>query len=178
MQYRSTNPDGRYTHQGGAFVAGVEYGSGIELNPTSSGADPTILPAGDEANKGITLKAKGTGTATIGDSSNTVRILGANVQIAGSTAPFAGFQRQLSTAISTPNFNSSGSMGVISTVTMAGVNSSHVIVYNALNLSTGILLTDVFPGSTVGSLNLKWNKYSTTTIAASTCRIRFLAIKF
>lgn len=74
MNYRSTNADGRYVHFGGALVSGAEFGSGIELNPNSSGANPNIMPAGDETNKGITLKAKGSGTVTIGDSSNSVQL--------------------------------------------------------------------------------------------------------
>lgn len=83
MQYRSTNVIG-YSHHGGALVVGVEQESGIELNPTSSGASPTIIPAGDETNKGIILKGKGTGAVTIGDSSQAVTI-------AGGTA-FKGFK--------------------------------------------------------------------------------------
>lgn len=66
MLYRSTNADGRFVHYGGALVAGVEFGSGIELNPTSSGAIPRIQPAGDEQNKDIAIIGKGTGGVYIG----------------------------------------------------------------------------------------------------------------
>lgn len=185
MNYRSTNADGRYVHFGGALVSGAEFGSGIELNPNSSGANPNIMPAGDETNKGITLKAKGTGTVTIGDSSNSLTVTapsvvfssGAVVQI-GSTAPFAGFIRQISTAVATPDFNSTGFMNVISTVTMAGVNSSHFIVCNPTNLSTAVHITRAWVGSTAGSVNLAWTKNSTVTIAASTATVRFLALRF
>ena len=185
MEYRSTNADGRFVHYGGALVAGVSFGSGIELNPNSSGANPNVMPAGDETNKGITLKGKGTGTVTIGDSSNSLTVAapsvvfssGAVVQV-GSTAPWAGFVRQISTGVATPDFNSTGTMNVISTVTMTGVNSSHFIVCNPINLSTAVHITRAWAGSTAGSVNLHWLKDSTVTIAVSTATVRLLAIRF
>src|SRR3990167_10728913 len=87
MQYRSTNTVG-YTHRGGAFVVGVEQGHGVELNPVNSTAStgvPNVMPAGDDANIGLVIQAKGTGALTLGNSSNTVAILGTTVQV-GSTA--------------------------------------------------------------------------------------------
>jgi len=74
VNYRSTNNTG-YTHHNGAFVVGVELGSGIELNPTSSAATPNIMPAGDEANKSITIQGKGTGGVQIGANSTSGQIL-------------------------------------------------------------------------------------------------------
>jgi hypothetical protein len=168
MQIRSTNTDGA-THFGGSVVAGHNSSHGVEIFGGSTGG--SITPIGDDANISLTVRAKGTGVLAIGDSSNTV-------QFAGSTSPFAGMVRVVSTAVATPNFNSTGSMGLISTITIAGVNSSHLVLANPTNLSTGTLLTDVFAGSTAGSVNLKWNKYSTTTIAASTATIRFLIFRF
>lgn len=69
MIYRSTNT--HFTHHQGALVAGVELGSGVELNPTSSGAAPTILPCGDESNKSLIIGGKGTGGVQLGQSSTT-----------------------------------------------------------------------------------------------------------
>lgn len=76
MNYRSTNVIEGGSAQGGALLIGAEAGSGIELNPASSGVAPNIMPAGDETNKAITLKGKGTGGVTIGDSSQAVTIAG------------------------------------------------------------------------------------------------------
>jgi hypothetical protein len=74
MLYKSTNSEHRFTHFGGALVIGHEFGSGIELNPTSSGADPNIMPAGDESAKNLRLQGKGTGGVVFGASSTrTVR---------------------------------------------------------------------------------------------------------
>jgi hypothetical protein len=69
MLYKSTNSEHRFTHFGGALVIGHEFGSGIELNPTSSGADPNIMPAGDESAKNLRLQGKGTGGVVFGASS-------------------------------------------------------------------------------------------------------------
>lgn len=71
MYYRSTNAEGRFVHYGGALVAGVEFGSGIELNPTSSGGVARIQPAGDESNKDIALLGKGTGGVFLGSTAAT-----------------------------------------------------------------------------------------------------------
>lgn len=66
MQYRSTNTTG-YVHYGGALIAGVEHGGGIELNPvTSTSGVPRIQPAGDEQNKSIAILGKGTGGVLLG----------------------------------------------------------------------------------------------------------------
>ncbi len=202
MNYRSTNVLQGGSHTGGALVVGVEAGSGIELNATSSGNAPTILPAGDEANKGLTIAAKGTGTLTLGSSANqplvitssavtfptggsfafgsnsTVVLSTGSVLQVGSTAPFAGFVRFTSTDVATPNFNSTAFFGIVSTYTLPGINSSHYVFANPTNLSTAIVLSDVWAGSTAGSVNLKWNKISTITISASTATIRFLVVRF
>ena len=185
FNYRSTNTTG-YTHFGGALVVGSELGSGIELNPNSSGSAPNIMPAGDETNKGIGLYSKGSGTISIGSSANqpvsfvstAVTLSSGSVLQVGSTAPFAGFIRQISTGVATPDFTSTGMMGIISTETMVGVNSSHFVLANPVNLSTAVHITRAWAGSTAGSINLHWTKISTVTIAASTATVRFLAFRF
>lgn len=70
MDYRSTNTTG-YSHHGGALVVGKELGSGIEFNPTSSGAAPTIIAAGDESNKSLIIGGKGSGGIQVGQNSTT-----------------------------------------------------------------------------------------------------------
>lgn len=71
MEYRSTNAEGRFVHFGGALVAGVAFGSGIELNPTSSGGVARIQPVGDESAKSIAILGKGTGGVYIGSTAAT-----------------------------------------------------------------------------------------------------------
>jgi hypothetical protein len=183
MNNRSTG-----THFGTDVVSNVESSHGVRLTGGSTGG--VVEAFGDDANISLSIAGKGTGATRIGNSSSPVSLAGAATLTAGaiissgqtlqvgSTAPFAGFIRVESTSVATPNFNSTGSMGIVSTHTIAGVNSSHFILANAINVSTGVLLTDVFAGSTAGSVNLKWNKYSTTTIAASTATIRFLIVRF
>lgn len=84
MIYRSTNADGRYVHFGGAFVVGSEYYNGVEINPSSTNTAAKIEAAGDDTNVGLTIVGKGTGQVTIGNSSNTVALLG--TVLLGSTA--------------------------------------------------------------------------------------------
>ncbi len=91
MNYRSTNVDNHFVHFGGAIVNGVQEGRGIELNPASTGASPNIQPVGDDANIGLTVAAKGTGQLTLGNSSNTVAILG-TAQIGSTASGSLGFK--------------------------------------------------------------------------------------
>lgn len=113
MNYRSTNNTG-YTHHNGALVVGVELGSGIELNPTSSGAAATILPAGDETAKNLLIGGKGTGGIQIG---------------AASTTPFSLIQRYLF-QVTVPALSSAGASGSAadSTVTFSGASTSDVYI--------------------------------------------------
>lgn len=166
MEYRSANPG---MHISNDVVAGVGSSHGIQIGGGSTGG--VVQTVADDTSANLTLKAKGLGTVVVGDSSNTV-------QFAGSTAPFAGFVRVISTAVATPNFNSTGLFGIVSTVTVSGVNSSHIILSNPINLSTAVVLSDVWAGSTANSVNLKWNKLSTVTVSASTATIRFLVFRF
>lgn len=96
MDYRSSNAEGRHVHFGGEVIGGVEYGRGIALVPhASTGAAnrPEVNPVGDDANIGLRVRAKGTGALTLGDSSNTLGLLGTSIQIGSTTAdslPFKG----------------------------------------------------------------------------------------
>lgn len=66
MDYRSSNADGRFVHFGGAVVAGVEFGNGVELNPASTGAAPVVTAAGDDSAINLIVKGKGTGGVFLG----------------------------------------------------------------------------------------------------------------
>ena len=67
MEYR--NP-GAASHLGKGFITGVDSNVGIEHDGS------TIISASDSAASGLTVRAKGTGTLNLGDSSNTVFING------------------------------------------------------------------------------------------------------
>lgn len=185
MNFRSSNA--AFVHFGGDVVSNVESSHGVMLTGGSTGG--VVQPVGDDANISLAVAGKGTGAVRVGNSSSPVILNGAvtssgsmvissgqTLQV-GSTAPFAGFVRQESTAVATPNFNSTGNMTVVSTVTMAGINSSCLILANGINLSNGVTV-DAFAGSTAGSINVRWNKTSTVVIGASTATIRFVAIRF
>lgn len=184
MNNRST---GASVHYGGEIISNVESSHGVRLSGGSTGG--VVEAFGDDANISLNVAGKGTGATKLGNSSSPVTLAGA-VTMTGSavlssgttlqvnsTAPFAGFVRQESTAVATPNFNSTGNMTVVSTITMAGINSSCFLVANGINLSNGVTI-DAYAGSTAGSINVRWNKTSTVTIAASTATIRLLAIRF
>jgi hypothetical protein len=120
MEYRSTNGLGKYVHFGGAVIAGAEFGSGIELNPNSSGSNAVITAVGDETNKGITLAGKGTGATQLGNSSAVVRI-------GTSTTGFASVQMAL-LQFTIPALSTSGTAGSAadSTVTFAGATTNSI----------------------------------------------------
>ncbi len=96
MTYRSTNADGRFVHFGGALVAGVEFGNGIELNPSSTGASPVIQPCGDDAAINLILKGKGTGGVLLGSTAaGAVAFKGAVAQVSTYSHGAIGESRSL-----------------------------------------------------------------------------------
>lgn len=161
MEYRSTNADGNFVHFGGALVAGANSGSGIELNPNSSGSNPIITSAGDETNKGLTVRGKGTGTLVLGSSvgsqtinaqtvtvNSTSLVLGAgvgssitlnssaNVIGAASTTPIAFIQRYR-VDYTVPAMSSFS--GAETTVTVTGLTTNSVLfLQNRLKLNSTI----------------------------------------
>lgn len=147
MEYRSTNPDGRYVHFGGAVVAGVESGSGIELNPNSSGVAPIIQPVGDETAKNLLIKGKGTGGVIVGNSSGT-----ALKEIRGFTVHF------------TPPELSTGAAGAVaSTHTVAGLSTGTVLMFTPVNPMSE-LITVRAACSTANELKLIFGNLTASTI--------------
>lgn len=170
MLYRSTNIDGQYTHHMGAIVAGVNSSHGVEIDGGSTGG--MVRAIGDDANISLQLVPKGTGPLILGNSSTPVFV-------AGSTAPFLGPIRFTDTAVVTPNFATSNIMVMETTHVIAGVNSSHVIVANGVNLSTDCALLYCYPSaSTAGDVHCRFIKASTLTVAASTATMNFLIFRF
>ena len=108
MEYR--NP-GAATHLGKGFIEGVDSNVGIELDGS------TIVSASDSAASGLTVRAKGTGTLNLGDSSNVINIGGSTVgiKIIGGVS-----------TITVPNMPAN-SLGV-STITAAGISTGDLIL--------------------------------------------------
>jgi hypothetical protein len=156
MQYRSTNAFGA-THFGGALVVGAELESGIELNPTSSGASVVITAAGDETNKGIILKGKGTGAVQIGDSSQAVSIGGGTAfkgfKVDTGTTQFAAISSgqtlevPLSTAVTGVNAGDLWSIETVITPTVITFGGARIDV----DVTTRVTMVLQNPGSTAGS---------------------------
>ena len=108
MEYRNS---GAASHLGKGFVSGVDSNVGVEIDGS------TILSASDSAASGLTVRAKGTGTLNLGDSSNTINIGASTVQM-----KFIG---GLST-ITVPNMP--GASQAVSTVTMTGISTGDLIL--------------------------------------------------
>lgn len=179
MQFRSTNA--KFVHFGGDIVSNVDDSShGVKLSGGSTGG--VVEPVGDETNIALTVRPKGSGPMQVG-ASGTITIGTSNgaIQMGGSTAPFAGFIRHTDTAIATPNFNTTNAMVVESSVTITGVNSSHFVLGKVV--SNGVASTDFTVGdfrttSTANEVLFTFTKHSTVTVAASTCQMNFLVIRF
>lgn len=147
MNYRSTNTTG-HVHFGGAVVAGVEQGSGIELNGASSGSSPVIAPVGDEDNKSLIIKGKGTGGVQIGSSGSVMtETLTAVVHF-------------------TPPTLSTGANSVaLSTHTVTGVSSGTVLHFQPANAINN-LYTLRAHCSTVNELKLIWGNHGKSTLGS------------
>ena len=162
MDYRSTNADGRYVHFGGALVAGATYGSGIELNPNSSGTAPIIQPVGDETAKDLQIKGKATGGIRLG---------------LNSTTPVVLVQRYLVQA-TVPALSSASSAE--STVAVTGLTTNSVLI-----LQNRVKLNSTVTGVTVGArcstadeLVIEWHNVSQSSLSGSTQSFYLLQFGF
>lgn len=184
FNYRSTNGIG-YTHFGGAMVVGTEVGSGIELNPASTGTAPNIMPAGDETNIGITLQSKGTGTITIGSSANQplviastgVTMAGSIKLGSGSTTSVSLLQRYL-VQWTVPALSSGASAE--STVTVTGLTTNSILVFQPrviLN-STVVGVAATVRCSTANELVIINHNISESSLSGSTQSAYLLQFSF
>lgn len=162
MEYRSTNPDGRYTHWGGANVIGVEFGSGIEINPNSSGSAPNIIPCGDEAAKSLTIGGKGTGGVQIGVNSTTPVTLAQRYRV----------------DFTVPALSSASSAE--STVTLVGLSTSSILVLqNRIKLNSTVTGVTVNARcSTADELTIEFHNISQSSLSGSTQSAYLLEFRF
>lgn len=176
MNYRSTNTTG-YVHFGGAGIFGVEQGSGIELNPNSSGSAPVIMPAGDETNKGLTLASKGTGTITVGSSANQPLIVTSTSVTIGSGGAFAGIQQY--TVQFTPAVLAA-STSVQSTITVAGLATNSALFFTPTTPGLSMAYAFRVQCSTAAELRFTQQNITASTIGTgeSTARGILLEVRF
>lgn len=186
MEFRSTN--NQYVHFHGDVVSnvssGAPFGSSHGVHLTGGTTGGVITAAGDEANVTLNVTGKGTAPVIIGNSSSPITLGGSTMTLSsgsvvqvGSTAPWAGDFRQVS-SFATPNFATTNAMVMETTHVVTGANSSHFIVANGANLSTDCALVGVYAGSTVGDVHCRFAKVSTLTVAAATATMRFLVTRF
>jgi hypothetical protein len=166
MYYRADNDTSaaaygtRESNIAGSALIGADQGGGVEVVATvSTSATPFIVPAGDEANKSLTVKAKGTGTLTLGDSSNVVQI--GNV-----------FTVQFTPAALAANAQSQ------STITVTGLSTGRPVfgmVQSPTNLSGAYNFR--FQCSTANELRLTQQNMTGSSIGSGESTGRFLLIQ-
>lgn len=175
----------RFVHFGGEVVANVESSHGVVLSGGTTGG--IVQSFGDDASIALRLLAKGAGRVIIGNSSNLLLVnstfltmsTGSQFQL-GSTAPFAGHIRSHSSNLTTPAF-STDAMTDSTTFTLTGVNSSHMVLLNPVNLSTGIIYSHCFATSTADQVRMVFAKASTQSslaVGASTFSANVVVFRF
>ena len=176
MNYRSTNVLQGGSAVGGAFVFGAEAGSGVEINPTSSGLAPNIMPAGDETNKGITLQSKGTGTITIGSSANQpVAITSTNFTVGGGTK--IGAITAYTVQFTAPLLSSGLASAAESTYAVTGLSTGTVLCFTPTN-PINALYTVRARCSTVNELTLAWGQCGDSTLGSGESTNRGILLEF
>jgi hypothetical protein len=187
VEFRSTNVFGR-VHFHGDVVSNVGNAAavsshGVQLSGGSTGG--IVTAAGDEANVTLNLTGKGTGAVIVSNSSSPLVYGGGGITLStggtfqiGSTAPFAGWIRFTDTAVSTPDFTSTNKMVIETTHAITGVNSSHFVDAQGVNLSTDCCLANSYPGSTVGEVHCRFIKVSTLAVTVTTATIQFVITRF
>ncbi len=180
MNYRSTNVWQGGSAHGGALVVGAEAGSGIELNPASSGTAPNIMPCGDETNKGITLASKGTGTITIGSSANQpVVVTSTNFTIGAGNAGLAAVNKYV-VQFTAPVLSSgivAGASAAESTFTVTGLSTGTVLMFTPTN-PINALYNVRARCSTVNELQLCFSHNGISTLGSGESTNRGVLIEF
>jgi len=152
MEYRNS---GAATHYGKGMVTGVDGLSGVEQ------VGSTIMPASDSAAADLTVRAKGTGTLNLGDSSNTIFI-------GGSTTPSKWVTGQSTTTI--PNMP--GASQDVSTFAAAGLSTGDILM--AVDARGTVSTHVAMGGFTVASANkarITWINVHASSIAAESTGI-------
>ena len=151
MEYRNA---GAATHFGKGLVVGVDSSNaGVEI------AGSTIISASDSAASGIALVAKGTGTVSIGNSSNTVLM-------AGSTTPLKFIAGE--STVTPPDL--AAEAGGNCTITISGASTGDIVLAVDFRntLSTGYLVTGNAFFDAANHMTIPIHNASGSTISNST----------
>lgn len=161
MEYR--NP-GNATHHLKGMAFGVDStNAGVEIQGS------TIISISDSAASGLAIKAKGTGTLEVGDSSNVVLIN-------GSTTPLKLVAGQ--STFTPPDL--AAEAGGNCTITAAGLSTGDIILAVDLRatLSTGYLVSDYPTCTAANEISVGLHNASGSTISGSTGQVaRWLYLK-
>ena len=173
---KSTNTKG-FVHFGGDIVSGIEDGTGIIVGSASTAATPYLEPIADETNANIGVRAKGTGTVTIGNSSNVIEfgagITSPKLGVASTTA-FTLVQRYV-VQFTAPALAASTS--VASTYTVTGLTTNSVLVFTPKN-PISPAYTYMPYCSTANELVIQWGNIFGSTIGTGESTNRGILLQF
>lgn len=159
MEYRNS---GNASHLGKGLAVSVDADAGMEL------LGSTLQAIGDTTASNLTIKAKGTGTLTLGDSSNVVQINGSTV----------AFKLVAGVSSYTPPALSSFAQDV-TTLAMAGLSTGDQVLCVDFR---GALSTKYFPAyyyptpSATGELTIMFGNLHNSSVSASSGRVRWTYI--
>lgn len=202
MNNRSTA--NAFVHFGGEVISNVESSHGVQLGGGSTGG--TITAFGDDANIALTIRAKGSGIVTVGDSSNGSAMAGSTLSItAGSSITISGpisITSSAATINSTRVFFGNGSTtpisqvqrffveytvpvlaagaSAVSSVTVTGLTTNSVLVLQP-RLVQNTTVTGVWSFarcSTADELIVEIHNNSASTLSGSTVSAYLLQFKF
>ena len=143
---------------GGNVTLGV--GAGGTVNVGAGGSSPINLRS-----SGAILVGSSGAVVTLGSSRGQVQV--------GSTAPWQGFVRQVSTALGTPSLSTAPGAVAESSLAVVSANSSCVALVNSFNLSTAVMIAGVRIGSTADEINLVFAKTGASTLAVGAATATF-----
>ena len=174
MLFRSTNS--KFTHFGGDVLSNIDDSShGVQLTGGSTGG--IVQPCGDEDNIALTVRGKGTGAVTIGNSSQAfastgiasthINLNSTRISLGGSTTTFIGIRRvRVDFTVPVMAVNAGAEQGDIA---VTGLTTNAVLTLQPrgpLNSSVAGVLA--FPScSTDGQLHITYHNAG-TTISGST----------
>lgn len=166
MLFRSSNS--KFVHYQGDILSNVDDSShGVHLTGGSTGG--VIQPCGDEDNIALTVRGKGTGAVSLGNSSQAVLV-------GGSTSGLRGVVRVQSTTVVLADASTEVRM-IDSTITVTGANSSALIVANEITTDTSLFLVDA-SCTAANEVVLSWIKPHKLASTESTRTVRVVAFNF
>lgn len=172
MIARSTNTLG-YVHFGGDVVAGIQDGIGVHLQSASTGAAAIIEPISDSDTAALTIRAKGAASLTIGNSSNTLALVGPTFGT-GSTTVFSLVQKY---TIEFTEPACAATTSVISTYTVTGLTTNSNLIFTP-RMPTAPSYVWSARCSTANELCITWTNVAVSSNSGSSNRGVLLAFNY